>query len=155
MITITVRPTLTNEKAVKFGGDDPEAFRACVAELKTLPAYLRRYDPTTRHWYIAAEAYGHLEDFLATARVFHNADVRREDKSKRTHHQSRERQPGTPRTPPGDPYQTLHLLPSAPLEVVKAAYRALAVLTHPDHGGDVAEMQRINAAYERLSQLAA
>ncbi len=26
MLTITVRPTLTNEKALHFSGDDPEVF---------------------------------------------------------------------------------------------------------------------------------
>jgi curved DNA-binding protein CbpA len=42
-------------------------------------------------------------------------------------------------------------LPSAPPEVVKAAYRALAVLNHPDKGGETEVMQRINAAYRRLA----
>jgi curved DNA-binding protein CbpA len=50
-----------------------------------------------------------------------------------------------------DPYVTLHLLPSAPPEVVKAAYKALAVLNHPDKGGETEVMQRINDAYRRLA----
>jgi len=56
-----------------------------------------------------------------------------------------------PRPKPVDPYKTLHLLPSAPPEVVKAAYKALAMKLHPDHGGDTDAMQRINDAYRRLA----
>ena len=33
------------------------------------------------------------------------------------------------------------------LDELKAAYRRAAMLHHPDMGGDVAEMQRINAEY--------
>jgi curved DNA-binding protein CbpA len=35
--------------------------------------------------------------------------------------------------------------------VVKAAYKALAVLNHPDKGGETEVMQRINDAYRRLA----
>lgn len=47
-------------------------------------------------------------------------------------------------------YAALHLLPSAPPELVKAAHRCLAKLAHPDKGGDVVTMQRINAAADRI-----
>jgi len=49
------------------------------------------------------------------------------------------------------PYEVLHLLPSAPREVVKAAYKALALLHHPDHGGDAELFKEINLAYESIS----
>jgi curved DNA-binding protein CbpA len=42
------------------------------------------------------------------------------------------------------------LLPSAPPEVVRAAYKALAMKHHPDKGGSTELMQAINQAYERL-----
>jgi len=48
-------------------------------------------------------------------------------------------------------WATLWLRPGAPVEVIRAVYRALARLHHPDVGGDSATMQRINAAYERLT----
>lgn len=51
-----------------------------------------------------------------------------------------------------DPYAILHLLPSAPLEVARAAYRALALQAHPDHGGSAAEMQRLNGAIEAITE---
>jgi len=46
----------------------------------------------------------------------------------------------------------LGVAPSAPVEVIQAAYRALARLHHPDLVGEAstARMQAINAAYERL-----
>jgi len=60
-----------------------------------------------------------------------------------------------PSTPPPlrktDPsYATLHLLPSAPPELVDAAYRCLARLHHPDTGGSTTTMQRLNAAHGAL-----
>lgn len=44
----------------------------------------------------------------------------------------------------------LYVTDSAPPEVVKAAYRALSTLHHPDHGGSTEMMQKINAAYSAL-----
>jgi hypothetical protein len=47
-------------------------------------------------------------------------------------------------------WETLYLIPNAPLEVVKAAYRALAMLHHPDRGGDIETMAKINSAYDKI-----
>jgi len=38
---------------------------------------------------------------------------------------------------------------------VKAAYRALATLHHPDRGGDTATMMALNAAYAQLEKVPA
>jgi hypothetical protein len=38
------------------------------------------------------------------------------------------------------------------LNAVKAKYRELAIKHHPDHGGDTATMQAINAEYEQARQ---
>ncbi len=35
------------------------------------------------------------------------------------------------------------------LDELRKAYRAAAMKAHPDHGGSVEEMQRVNAAYEK------
>ena len=48
------------------------------------------------------------------------------------------------------PYEVLHLRESAPPELVRAAYKCLALLHHPDKGGSLADMQAINGAYEVL-----
>jgi curved DNA-binding protein CbpA len=55
-----------------------------------------------------------------------------------------------------DHYETLHVLPSADIDVIKAAFRALARRYHPDtYAGDKSaatkRMQEINDAYEVLS----
>jgi len=44
------------------------------------------------------------------------------------------------------PYATLGVLPSAPREVVEAAYRTLAKAAHPDTGGSAERMRVLNAA---------
>lgn len=50
----------------------------------------------------------------------------------------------------GDAYRVLHLLPSAPPELVTAAHRCLAKLNHPDAGGSTTTMQGINAAVDQI-----
>ncbi len=47
-------------------------------------------------------------------------------------------------------YATLYLTNDAPLEVVKAAYKALAAKTHPDVGGDERDFRRISDAYKNI-----
>lgn len=54
------------------------------------------------------------------------------------------------RRPQYDPYRELFLHKQAPDEVVRAAYRALAQLNHPDRGGSNERMKAINAAYESI-----
>lgn len=49
-------------------------------------------------------------------------------------------------------YQILCVHPDAPNEVVKAAYKALAMLVHPDRGGDPEHMRTLNAAYEKAQK---
>jgi curved DNA-binding protein len=48
-------------------------------------------------------------------------------------------------------YQTLGLDKSASSDEIKKAYRKLASIHHPDKGGDTATFQKIQAAYETLS----
>jgi Putative quorum-sensing-regulated virulence factor len=51
-----------------------------------------------------------------------------------------------------DPYAELHLLPSAPPEVVDAAYRALVKLLHPDWvgPGSMSRMVALNNARDAI-----
>jgi len=49
-----------------------------------------------------------------------------------------------------DAWSRLYLIPNAPLEIVRAAYKTLAQKYHPDKGGDVEAMQKINAAYKEI-----
>ena len=55
-------------------------------------------------------------------------------------------------TRPEQAYQALYLLPTAPPEVVRAAYRALALLLHPDRGGNEEAFQHLQTAYEVLKK---
>lgn len=49
-----------------------------------------------------------------------------------------------------DAWSKLWLLSGAPLEVVRAVYKALSMLNHPDRGGDVEKMKDINVAYKEI-----
>ena len=57
---------------------------------------------------------------------------------------------GSPR-----PFAVLHLLPSAPSELIEGAYKILARLYHPDRGGSTATMQALNEAHDALKELVA
>lgn len=50
-----------------------------------------------------------------------------------------------------DHYQTLGVAKNASPDEIKKAYRRLAGIHHPDKGGDTAEFQKIQQAYETLS----
>lgn len=59
------------------------------------------------------------------------------------------RMPGSaPQIP--EHYRRLGVLPSCPLAVAEAAYKALARAAHPDAGGTTLDMQHLNAAIERI-----
>src|SRR5205823_14727426 len=57
----------------------------------------------------------------------------------------------------GDPYVTLGVAPGASEEELRAAYRRLVQLHHPDHNGGSAESTRrfeeIQGAYARIRRL--
>lgn len=48
------------------------------------------------------------------------------------------------------PHAVLFVLETAPWEVVKAAYKALALMAHPDQGGSDEDFRRIHEAYKEL-----
>lgn len=49
-----------------------------------------------------------------------------------------------------DAYSVLHLRPTAPVTVVKAAYKALCLETHPDQGGDAELFLEVDKAYKEV-----
>jgi hypothetical protein len=137
---------VTSGYSLTFRGGN---FSPCVSTLKEfIHAYSRSYEPTTRKWCIDEDAYAQLFQWLDYAHAELGARVEWQTSSDRTREKPPEPPPAKPKA--GDPYVTLHLLPSAPPEVVKAAYKALAVLNHPDKGGDEEKMKRLNEAYGRL-----
>jgi hypothetical protein len=121
-----------------------EVFAPSIATLKRVvpPAY-RSFDEVKKTWFVAREAEAHLQTWLGYMRALHGAEVQWLEPE-------REHAPQASALP--DAYAALYLLPNAPPEVVKASYRALAHLFHPDKpGGDTQAMQRIVAAYEQLA----
>ena len=51
---------------------------------------------------------------------------------------------------PASVYATLHLLPTASLELVQAAYRCLAKTAHPDTGGSTEAFLTLQNAYNAI-----
>jgi hypothetical protein len=123
-----------------------------------VPLNSRQYNAGEKSWYIGAEW---RAEVLAKARAsFPTFQV---VESEQTFWQAyanasgpyggQRQQSFTPPPPPpmaSSDHAILYVTSSAPKEVVKAAYKALARLYHPDTGGDAQTMQKINAAYERL-----
>jgi hypothetical protein len=48
------------------------------------------------------------------------------------------------------PHAVLFVLEGAPWEVIEAAYKALALKTHPDRGGRTEDFQKVQRAFEEL-----
>lgn len=142
---------------IKLESTDRGIFKLLVETLKSfVPPPLREYDPTTHQWTVAASAANRVHRWLDYASTNLHAQV--ECLSSESDYEPEDE--WTPPPPPKQPKQSgaddafkaLHLLPSAPPEVVKAAYRALAQKHHPDHGGSTQEMQRLNKAWELLAK---
>jgi DnaJ-class molecular chaperone len=84
----------------------------------------RQYDPNGNKWYVHSKYYDAVKQVM---------------------------EPYIPKTE-YDPWAVLHLRPNAPQAIVKAAYRELVKMHHPDHGGDPDLFRKIQAAYEKLTE---
>jgi hypothetical protein len=110
------------------------------------------YSGEARAWSLPLGRQRRLEDW--SARTCDPACIHRiSDPGSRTHSSSSGgyqyhcyQHPPAPVSPLEQAYARLHLLPSAPPEVVTAAYHALVRLYHPDVGGDHDRTVAINAA---------
>lgn len=120
---------------------DPRFVEAIKREI---PSHARSWDPATKTWHVRAPYDDIANHILLT--FFPGATVGR----KPTETTSFNRQ-GTCGCDAD--HRTLLVCQDAPPELVKAAYRVLAKQLHPDAGGDVATMQKLNAAYERLESV--
>jgi len=104
------------------------------------------YDGDAREWTLPSYSVERLQrwaDAWASQQEW-NAAPRNGQQRRSERHQD------APAAPLTEAYATLHLLPSAPPELVTAAYRTLAQLHHPDRGGDTGAMIVINRAVEIL-----
>src|SRR5262249_13576535 len=152
MAVITIAETPDDNYTVRLRSQNSDLFHDLIAELKDrVPSYDRQYDPSQKCWLISDRAA--LEDWLDYARVC-GARVVWDGAAS-----GAKQQPPPPRRSgkmvPADAFTALHLLPTAPPEVVKASYKALALIHHPDRGGDLEQMKIINQAYDLLEKGAA
>ena len=115
--------------------------RELVDDIKDeIPAYRRSFDPASKTWRVHP---GDAKRAIDLLRYYFGSDVVVND-LRRTARAPRTEQPA------GD-FATLHLLPTAPRELVRAAYKTLSLLAHPDvTGSDGSLMRALNASYESL-----
>jgi hypothetical protein len=141
---IKIKITTTDSGCgVKIFAADSNAFTYAVSELKgIIPFAFRNYDPTKKIWLI--RDWRCLDEWISELRSVYTVETEYDDE-----------QPSRP-PPPNQsltsPFATLHLLPTAPPEVVKASYKALARIYHPDAKGSHDKMIQINLAFETLSE---
>jgi hypothetical protein len=144
MTTITIRKNADDDYTVRIYGGSKWTFDAIIDKLKdTIPSFARRWEPHNKAWSIRSDQF--LHRWLDVCAWDGDFEVVWE-------------KPGqyqeTPRPPKASKraaaYVALHLLPSAPPELVKAAHKTLATLHHPDKGGDLERMKAINNAYDVL-----
>lgn len=129
---------LTRRDERRFDATCPYS-RGFVAFLRGLPTKDRTFRPEDRRWSID---YRHLRAVVdAGIRFVGQVDDHDLESTVR-------RAPAA--TPGAKAYAVLHLLPSAPPPVVKAAYRALARLHHPDTGGSAKLMADLTHAYAEI-----
>lgn len=123
-------------------------FQAAIAALKMyLNAEDRMYVPENKVWFIEASAIDCLRAWCDYLRFNLNATI---DWTQSSTNGADNRRKVTLTI--AEAYGCLYLLPTAPFDVVKASFRTLAKLNHPDVGGSTAMMQRINSAYEMIER---
>ena len=113
------------------------------------------YDGTRKLWSVPAGRAGSVDvwayaTFDASDIEWGEEQIEGFSNHRRARHNDHERGQDAPCASLASAYGVLHLLPSAPPEVVTAAYRALATLHHPDRGGDATAMVQINQAVALL-----
>lgn len=158
MTWIYINEPMQGTYTVRLRSQDPDLFQCLIEELKSsIPPKARRYDPDEKCWWIAARSLLDLwleaADSYTQVRIVWESDWQSNDDAEyRDNYQAPPPPRRSHRMMRAEAYTVLHLLPTAPPEVVKAAYRTLATLHHPDKGGDVVTMQRINVAYSLLEE---
>src|SRR4030095_8438342 len=139
MTVITIKDQFDGSYTVKLRGGDQ--FGDIIEALKAvIPAPYRTYDPDARYWKIFEGHY--LREWLAALEYFD--DIKVEWASAKRQYQAPPRQPRYDSRESA--FATLHLLPTAPPELVRCAHKTLALIHHPDRGGDLRTMQEINNA---------
>lgn len=115
------------------------------------PLYLRKFNQESKRWWVH---HNRLPQVVAAGkRYFDHVDYRSlppELQIKIVQFLEKEGDPVVVGSKRKTPHETLFVVPGAPPEVIKAAYRALAAKYHPDHGGDPEKFRKIDEAYKAL-----
>jgi hypothetical protein len=138
---INITRVVKGDYRVKISSPDKDEFYAAIEALKnSIPSYHREFDGASRRWIITSES--GLYTWLYIVEDDMGAEVIWDHEQQAVHKQA---------APTNDElFAALHLLPTAPPELIKSAYRILAARTHPDHGGSEFEMKKLNLVYEKL-----
>jgi hypothetical protein len=129
---------------------------AVVARIKELPRHTREWEPDEKAWFVPDRWLLTVKSHLTrTQDVVWEAAEEPETPAEAFQRgweaglrQARESGMGVAGLT--EAHRALWVLPGAPVEVVKAAFRALAARAHPDVGGTHEGMVKLNAAYETL-----
>lgn len=109
-----------------------------VDTVKAIPSHKRLWVPEEKVWVVHAD---YADALIATTwRIFPPGEYGQEKQEPKAKHAGKL-----------DPWKALHLRKSAPPALIDAAYRCMAKLAHPDHGGTNDQMRELNAAYAFLS----
>ncbi len=146
-ITIQTMPTGFTV-SVRSSGKNGE-FQEAIAALKAyIAAVDRTYIPDDKVWFVDAAATEELHNWCEYLCANLNAKINWTEQRSTNGADNRR----TVTLTIAEAYNCLYLIPGAPFDVVKASFRTLAKMNHPDVGGDTAMMQRINSAYEMIER---
>ena len=133
---------------LRIGNTDKVKFNAFVESLKiNVPAGGRQWNPASKCWMFMDAYLPLVQNLLRRYGLTFTVDTGNTDQARNNgttaHRQLTDRERAA---------AELFLLPDAPECVINAVYRALSKQYHPDAGGNVEQMQRLNAAVEVLRQ---
>jgi len=136
-----------------LAGDDTALWAEAKADLKRSFNHGTglRYDGDAREWTLPRYSIERLQrwaDAWASQQEWNAAQRNGQRRQYRS-----ERAQDVPGASLAQAYATLHLLPSAPPEVVQAAHRALVKSHHPDVGGSHAVMVSLNNAVDAIREV--
>ncbi len=156
MTTITIKRDVLGDFLIFFQSRDSDAFADLVSSIKCgIPPGFRTYRPAERCWAVDAYATSDLDEWLRQVQHVMPVRVVWTDETAGAKEEGQQQQwpPVGYRTQPtrAELCARLHLLPDAPPELIKAAYKTLAMKFHPDHGGDAEAMKLLNEAYAELA----
>jgi len=123
-----------------------------VDALKNLiPASDRSFDPQSKIWTFVEKWLGPIQSFCKTAHVVPTLITRQQAEQAAQARPSASPSTGVLMTDPND-RDLLDFAKLLTFESAQAAYRRAALALHPDKGGDMAQMSKLNAVWQRLEK---